>query len=303
MDTQQILTDALPKAQAAFGGAMRSAAIVLVAAILVGVARQFCSDQSAWTVDLAGVLAISFLAIGDASAFMGLGKNTLAALGDLANLVLPMLAGAAAASGTPSAAAAQFAVTALFMDALIIVAERVLQPLIFAYLAAEVAGAASGNDAMSGAAGFLKWLCTTVLSVIVLVFVIYLSVTGIVSSTADAAAVRVAKTTISAVLPVVGSIVADAASSVLAGALTLKNTIGISAMVSVLTLCMAPFLNLGAQYLMYKAASKLAAGIAGGRIARLASGIGTAFGLMLATVGACGLMLFFSLISMLSIRQ
>ncbi|MDR0818414.1 MAG: stage III sporulation protein AE [Oscillospiraceae bacterium] len=296
------IESAVPHAEAAFGGAIRSAAIVLVIAILVGVARQLSSDESNWTIDLAGVLAISMLAVGDAYAFMGLGRTTITGLSDLSKIILPTLAGAAAASGTPTAAAAQFAVTALFMDALISVSENVLQPLIYAYLASEIAGAASGGEAMSGVSGFLKWLCTAVLSVIVLVFILYLSITGIVSSATDAAAVRVAKTTISTALPVVGSILSDAASSVLAGAMTLKNSIGVTGMISILTLCLIPFLNLGAQYLLYKASSKLSAGFAGGRIAKLVNGIAGAFGLMLGAVGACGLMLFFSLISMLSVR-
>ncbi|MDR2605754.1 MAG: stage III sporulation protein AE [Oscillospiraceae bacterium] len=288
--------------QAVFGMALRSAAITLIIAILTGTAQTLSEKGNDHTIDLAGVLAISLLALGDSRAYFGLGRETLTALNSFSKVLLPALAGAAAASGVPAAAAASYAVTAMFMDILISLSTGVLQPLVYAYLAAEISAAATDSDAMGAVAGFLKWACSTALTVIVLAFVLYLSVTGIVGSAVDVGAIRVTKTVVSTTLPVVGSILTDAAGSVLAGAMTLKNSIGITGMASVLTLCMLPFLHLGAQYLLYKATSKLSAGVAGGRISRLVNGIAGAFGLMLATVGACGLMRFFSLISMLSMR-
>jgi len=307
MDSLQMLNDALKVSnsdlQAIFGMALRSSAIALIIAMLVGVAQTLTGKGDDRTIDLAGVLTISLLAVGDSRAFFGLAKETLTALSSFSKVLLPTLAGAAAASGVPVGAAASYAVTAMFMDILITLSRGVLQPLVYAYLASEISSAASDSHAMSAVAGFLKWVCTTVLTVIVLAFVLYLSVTGIVGGATDAGAVRVTKTVVSTTLPVVGSILTDAAGSVLAGAMALKNSIGVIGMVSILTLCLLPFLHLGAQYLLYKAASKLSAGIAGGRISKLVNGIAGAFGLMLATVGACGLMLFFSLISMLNMRS
>ncbi|MDR3148406.1 MAG: stage III sporulation protein AE [Oscillospiraceae bacterium] len=301
----QEITGALQEPLAQLGGifgvAFRSAAIVLIISILVGAASKLTTSGDK-TVDLAGVLVISLLAVGDARTFMGLGRETIVGLSDFSKILLPALAAAAAASGAPASSAAQFAITALFMDILITVSKNILTPMIFCYLAAEIAGAASDSEIMSAAAGFLKWACATVLTIIVLAFVLFLSISGIVGNATDVAAIRVTKTAISTALPVVGGILTDAAGSVLAGAMTLRNTIGITGMASILTISLIPFLHLGAQYLLYKASSKLSAGVAGGRISKLVNGIASAFGLCLASVGACGLMLFFSLISMLSVR-
>jgi stage III sporulation protein AE len=122
------------------------------------------------------------------------------------------------------------------------------------------------REGLSGAAGFLKWLATTLLTLIVLAFVVYLGVSGVVSSATDAATLRVAKTTLSTVFPVVGSIISDAASSVLAGASVLRNAIGIFGMLAVITICLLPFLHLGAHYILYKAVSKLIATVSGSKI-------------------------------------
>ena len=103
------------------------------------------------------------------------------------------------------------------------------------------------------------------------------------------------------VLPVVGSIIADASESVLAGASILRNAIGIFGLLAVLGTCLLPFLRLGANYLLYKAAAGLSAAVADSRITRLVNAISAAFGMMLGLVGATALMLFISIISVIKV--
>lgn len=288
-----------------FKGAVRSAVLILIIAVLCSVSENFFESGAFGGapnyIALAGVLAISVVAVGDVNAFIGFGYTTLQELNDVSKVLLPTLTAAAAAGGAVTSAAAKYAATALFMDVLITLAGGLLMPVIYAYIASSVAEAAIGGEGLSGASGFLKWLATTILTLLALSFVVYISITGIVSSTADAATIRVAKTTLSTVFPVVGSIISDAASSVLAGASVLKNAIGVFGMLAVLSVCLLPFLNLGTHYILYKAVSKLSATISGARISKLVSSIGTAFGLVMSLTGACALMLFFSIISMLKV--
>ncbi|NLO47102.1 MAG: stage III sporulation protein AE [Clostridiales bacterium] len=288
-----------------FKGAVGSAVLIIVIAILCSVAESFFEAGPAGSVPnyitLSGVLAISLVAVGDVSAFMGLGDSTLTELSSFSKVLLPTLSAAAAASGAIASSAAKYAATALFMDVLITVSSGILMPVIYAFIAACIAEAAVGGEGITGAASFLKWMATTLLTLIVLAFVVYLGVSGVVSSATDAATLRVAKTTLSTVFPVVGSIISDAASSVLAGASVLRNAIGVFGMLAVISLCLLPFMHLGAHYILYKAVSKLTATVSGSKISKLVSGIGTAFGLTMSLTGACALMLFFSLISMIKV--
>ncbi len=57
-------------------------------------------------------------------------------------------------------------------------------------------------------------------------------------------AARVTKTAVSAALPVVGSILSDAASTLAAAAGTLKATIGIFGLLAVAAICLPPVLTL-----------------------------------------------------------
>ena len=203
----------------------------------------------------------------------------------------------AAAAGSPGGAAARHLATMLFSDVLITVITSLLLPLLYLYMAACVGHAALGNEGLKRVASAIKWAVTAALCAILLIFVGYLTVSGAVAGTADAAAVKAAKFAMSSVVPVVGGILSDAAETVLAGAGILKNVVGVFGMLVVLGICLVPFLQLGIHYLAYKFTAALSAAGSGGRVAGLIDQIGGAFGLVLGMTGSCALLLLISMVS------
>lgn len=280
-----------------------SAALLIVIAILTSLAetlyKSLSSSSAPNYIPLIGTMAIAAVAVSDVGSFLKLGSNTISDLSGFSKVLLPSLTAAAAAGGAVTSAAAKYAATALFLDILITMAERILVPLIYAYTAAVVANAAIGGEGLAGAVNVLKWVASTVLTAIVLIFIAYLTISGIVTGTADALTTRVAKTTISTILPVVGGIISDAASSILTGAGILRNAIGIYGLLAVTAVCAVPFLRLAVQYLCYKAAAGITAAVSGQRIGKLIGGIGTAFGLMMGVTGSTAVILYFSIISLI----
>lgn len=246
---------------------------------------------------VAGALAITAVAVTDANALIGLGREALDSMGTFSKLLLPAVTAAAAASGSPSGAAARQVATMLFSDVLMTMITRLLMPLVYAYIAAAVAYAAVGNEGLKRIGAALKWVVTFLLTAVLIVFVGYLTLSGVIAGSADAAAIKATKFTMSSMIPVVGGILSDAAETVLAGAGTLKNVVGIFGMLAVLCICVAPFLQLGIHYLTYKLTAALSAAISGGRIAGLIDAISTAFGLVLGMTGACALLLLISMVS------
>ena len=184
------------------------------------------------------------------------------------------------------------------MDVLITAARAVIIPLVYIYMAAAVAQAATGSAAAESATGVLKWLAVSATTLIMTAFTAYLSLTGAVSGAADAVTLRAAKSAISTALPVVGGIISDAAGTVVAGAGLIKSAVGSLGMVAAAAVCLSPFIALGMQYLMYKLAAALAAGFAPGRLPKLISTLGGAFGMVLGVVGAAALMLFIAVASL-----
>lgn len=295
---QRIAEYGVGKARGIVSATLKSAALMVIIAFVCAAAEAFYSgSRTPDYIPLAGTAAIAAVAIGNMSLFLGLGVELLGTLADFSRILLPGLAAVAVAAGGFTSAAAKYAGSAMFIDLLMNAATGIIMPLIYCYIAAVVANAALGGRALSSAASLIKWLCTALMTLLVMGFTAYLGIVGIVKGAADAFTTRAVKAAISASLPIVGSIVSDAAGTVVSGAGLLRNAIGVFGMIVVLAACTVPFLTLGAHYLLYKAAAALADCFADKRLSGLMSGLGTAFGMVLALAGTGVIALFLAIIS------
>lgn len=280
--------------------AVRSGVLLLVIALLCAIGEGISlsgGEAGLMAVPLAGTLAVTAVAVTDVHSLMGMGTGAIHSLTSFSNVLLPIVAGVTAATGAITGAAARQMAAALFSDLLVNLINALLIPAVYGFIAANVAYAAVGNEGLKQVAAFLKWFVVTALTIILLVFVGYLTVSGIAAGSADAAAVKAAKFAISGAVPVVGSILADASESILAAAGILRSTVGIFGMLVILGICLLPFLQLAVHYLVYKLVSALAATVSGGRVSGLIGSLSGAFGLVLGMTGACALLLLVVLLS------
>lgn len=286
------------------GRAVRSGVLLLVTAALCGLTREVGESLGQPggldAASLTAAVAVTAVAVSDVRSMVGLGREALDGMAQFSQVLLPTVAAAAAAGGAPGTAAARQLATVLFSEMLLTAINGLLLPMVYAYVAACAAHAALGNEGLKRLAALLKWGVTTMLTAVLLVYVGYLTVSGAIAGTADAMALKAAKMTISGMVPVVGSILSDAAGTLLAGAGVLRGTIGVFGLLAVLAICLGSFLELGVHYLAYKLAAALAATVSGGPTSALIDGIGGAFGLVLGMVGSSALILVVSLVSAIS---
>ena len=280
--------------------ALRSGVLLLAIVLLGGVAEGVLASgtgKGLQAIPIVSSLAVTAVAVTDANALIGLGSELIEKMEVFSKVLLPTMAAVTAASGSPGAAAAKQMAAMLFSDVLMSLINRFLLPLVYAYIAASTAHAALGNEGLKRIAATLKWVVTSVLTAVLIAFVGYLSVSGVIAGTTDAITLKATKFTVSSVVPVVGGILSDAAETVLAGASMLKNTVGVFGMLVVLGMCVVPFLQLGIHYLTYKLTAALSATVADSRVAGLIDRLGSAFGLVLGMSGACALLLLVSMVS------
>ncbi len=282
--------------RASLSTAMKLVAVVLLCALAEG-ARGSEGGEGLQAVTIAGALAITALTMTDMAAMIGMGRDTLGKMEDFSSVLLPVAAVLTAASGNVTGAAVRQGATMLFSQLLITAMDRLLVPLIYAYVAVSCAYAAVGNPGLKKVGDLLKGAVNTILTALLLAFVGYLTASGAIAGSVDAAAVKTAKMAISRAIPVVGGILADASESVLAGAGALKGTVGAAGLVVVLAICLTPFLRLAVQYIVYRGAAALCATIAQPKLSGLIDAIGAAFGLVLGMTGAGALILLVSLVS------
>lgn len=297
-----MLGGALGQLESLFRASLSTAVKLVVVVLLCSLAEcaKAGEGDALQAVTIAGALAITALTMTDMAAMIGLGRDTLGKMEGFSSVLLPVVALAAAASGSVTAAAARQGATVLFSQLLITAMDRLLVPLVYAFVAVSCAYAALGNPGLKKVADLLKGTVTFLLTALLLAFVGYLTASGAIAGSVDAAAVKAAKLAISRAIPVVGGILADASESVLAGAGVLRGTVGLVGLLVVLAVCITPFLRLALQYLVYKGAAALCAMVAQPKLSGLIDAIGSAFGLVLGMTGAGALVLLVSLVSAVS---
>lgn len=275
--------------------------VVLLAAAVLCALTEECMDAAGGKVHfvpMAGALAITLAAAGSVKTMMGLGQETVEELNTFSKALLPTLSAAVAASGGIVSASVRQVATIFFVDLLLSLIRGLLLPLVYFYVAAAAADAMLPGRRLAGISTAIRkgtvWLLTGALAL----FTLYLTVSGAAAGSADTVTARLARSAVG-VLPVVGSILADAADSVLAGAV--KNTVGAAGLLAVLAVCLLPLVRLGVQYLVYKAAAFLAGILGAEQLTGLIDALGGAFGLIFGMTGACGLLLLISISSALGV--
>lgn len=303
---QSILDSGSSQLRGVLRKACGSGVLLLTVVVLLGVADSLAVERKGpalRAVPLAGTLAVTAVAVGDVDTLLGLGESTLEAMTQFASVLFPAVTALTAATGAITGGAVRQVAALAFSDLLLDLMSRLLLPLVYAYLAASAAHAALGNDGLKRLADLFKWTVTVLLTVLLLAFVGYLTLSGVIAGHTDAAAVKATKFALSSAIPVVGGILSDAAETVLAGAGVLRGTVGLYGTLAILAMCVAPFLRLGAHYLVYKLVAALASTVADARMTGLIDRIGAAFGLILGMTGAGTLGLLIALISSLTVMN
>ena len=279
----------------AAAGAARSACIVLSVTLLCSVAAAISPEGKMPEYVLwGGALAVFGVCAGDISAFLEQVQRALIELSDFSKALFPCIAASATAVGKAASGAARYAASALFLDVLMTVSQRLILPIIYAYAALSTASAALPAGALGGPVKLIGWVCTTLLTGITTVFTLCLSVSGAIAGHGDKVVGSLAKSAISAALPVVGSILSDAADTYLAGAQLVRGAVGVFGLAAVLCVCIGPLIELGLRYLLLKAAACIAEPFADGRLSALVGNMASAFGMALGLLGSAAAMLFVS---------
>ncbi len=123
--------------------------------------------------------------------------------------------------------------------------EKLLLPMVYLYIGTAAAGTVMEGELLERAGELLKKAVGWILSGLLILYTGYLAISGAVAGAADAQAVKLAKSAVSAAVPVVGGILSDAAESVMAGAGLLRGMVGTAGTLALVSACLIPFLRLG----------------------------------------------------------
>ena len=274
------------------------AARILALVFFCALADALCPQTAAKNgVSLAACACAALWLIGDWDSGIAQAAGTLQRLSDYSRAALPVLYTAAAAAGAVSSAPIKYAACSLAMEVMMTLSSDLLLPLIHGYLALSLTACLCENPLLRAIQRLLRWAAVTAMSVVTSGFCLYIGLSGLVAGSADAVAVKAARSVLSGVLPVVGGILSDSAAALLSAAGVIRSTAGIFSLLAVCALCAGPFIFLSVKLLLLRAVSTLADLLPGGQLSRFLGECATVFALLLGLVGSSAVMLFFSLMA------
>ena len=293
-----ILENVLPTFSEAVQAGLKTAGVMLAAVFLCALAG---GDSAADPARIAAAVCICTAAMAQMRELTGAGAMALEQMQSFADVLLPAMSVSTAVTGGVTAATALYAGTSLFCDVLMRGMSALLLPTVYSYLALNAARTLCGGELLSRLAKLVKWCFQSGIKTILFVFTGYLTVTGLVTGTADATAVKAAKLTLSGVVPVVGSMISDASETVIVGAAAIRNAIGVLGMLAVVAICIGPFLRTAVQLLILKLAAVAGGAMAQKPLAELMDAVTEATGFLLSMLACQALMLLISCLCYLKV--
>jgi len=293
-----ILRSALELVEPSFFEALRTCVSVLVCGILVGVLSELSGRRDS-TIIMAGSAVTGLVLFQPTNSLIHLGTETVEQISQYGKLLLPVLTSALAAGGAVTKSGAVYAATAFFDSILSNTISELLVPIIYIYLCVATVCNLFSQPFLKDMKDFIKWFLTWGLKTVLYVFTGYISITGVIGGTTDAAMLKATKLTISGMVPVVGNILSDASEAVLVSAGVMRNAAGIYGLLAIGALWVGPFVRIGVQYLLLKMTSGLCKMLAGKEMAGLVNDFSSAMGLVLAMTGSMCLIFLISTICFL----
>ena len=301
--------------QDAVANSLRGAMALMLLSLLCGLVEstaESAGETPARYAGYLGVLGAAALSAGDLSALIGLGVETMDELSTMAKLLLPTIAAAMAGGGCVGSASVWQVGALMLSDIFLSLMRDVLVPVLYCMIGMAAAGALLEQSRLSLLSKGIGKLLSWGLSAILIVFTAFLSVSNLLAGSADRLAVKVGKTVISgaaaADAAAVAVVAADAegdvvvAEAVAAAALTLRGTLGVLGVFSVLALCLVPLLRMAVQYLFYQLAAFFSGMVGSQSLSKFLEQLSSAFSLMLAmTAGGAFLLLVSLLIAMMMV--
>lgn len=294
-DLWYIVKSALSEIAPEISNGMAICASVIAVQLLVSMMKNFTTIARK-NIMLSGTVALSALLLGPSKTLIHLGVETIQSITEYNKMLLPALTAALASQGGTTTSTALYAGTMVLDTLLSTAISKFILPCLYVYISFGIAYAATQVSILKSLLDFMKWLLTWLLKITVYVFTGYMGITGVISGTVDAAAVKATKLAISGTVPVIGNIISDASESVLVSAGIIKNASGVYGALAILAICISPFLKIGIQYLLLRITAGISSVFADKTTVFVVEHISTVMGFVLAMTGTVCLLFLMSIV-------
>lgn len=213
---------------------------------------------------------------------------------------VPVFAGVAASAGNAASALSYNAVVLIIAEAAARVASDVFMPVLSLCMAMNIIDAVNPSFSLSSVTGLMKKLTALLMGFGMTIFTGLLSIQSIVGASADTLGVKAAKFVVSNFVPVVGSAVADAYSTMRSGLGLLRGAAGAFGIIAVCITLLPPILETACLYLAMTAGEAAAEMFGINELGTFFRGAASVLSLCLAVLACFGVMFVISTVILMA---
>lgn len=200
-------------------------------------------------------------------------KTTVLRIKEFAEIIFPVLLTLMVALGGTVSSSVYQPLMAVFSTVIINIIVAIIIPAFIASVVFSIVGNLSKSIKLTKTTAFIKsgaeWIMGTVFSV----FGAFVSMQGITGATADTMTVSAAKFALSSYIPVLGGYVSDGFDLVVASCIVIKNAVGVTGIIVLLSIILYPVLKLVVFLLGLKLTAALSEPLGDGRISELLNSV------------------------------
>ncbi|MGN0173244.1 MAG: hypothetical protein ACI39F_02285 [Acutalibacteraceae bacterium] len=276
--------------------------IMLISIIVCAICGTFTDNslQINHSVNLVCVLAVTSVLIYPISSIITEVVSTVNTVTVFMNVFIPVFAGILIACLKSGTSAAYSSVMFFTCEAISYCCNTIVLPFSNCFMALSVASGISETSRLNGIIKLLKKAAFILLTAAMTVFLAVLSMQSFVTNTADNAASKTAKFLISSFIPIVGSSVSEALSSLKGCISILKSSAGIYAVIAILIMLLPLILKIVVFKLLLVFCSDISEVFFVGSIKNITDALNSALSIVL-SVAICVLIMFIFSVTILSI--
>lgn len=226
--------------------------------------------------------AVVLIVVGNVSSLVQMVGQTLNSLKSQVDLVFPVILTMMVAGGTSTSANLYQPAVAILSTVMMQIFTHIVMPLFMVSLAFSVVAHLAPSTRLDKFVAFFNSLFKWIVGVCFTVFLSFLAVQGITAGSFDSVSIRATKMTMSGYVPIVGGYMSQGFDLIMASAVLIKNAVGLSGILLLLGIVLAPVVKIVVFSLALKLAAAITQPIGDTRISDFLTTMNKCFGMLVA---------------------
>lgn len=258
--------------------------VVLVVAItiLCGFVNTAKSDGVGHLVFFVAYAAVILIVIGTVTDLTKMVGNTLSVIKAQVDLVFPIILTLMVAGGANTSASIYQPAVAILSNGILQIFTWVVMPLFVVSLAFSVVSHLTSQTRLDKFVFFFNALFKWIVGVCFTVFLSFMTLQGITAGSFDSISIRATKMTVSGYIPIIGGYMSQGFDLIMGSAVLIKNAVGLSGILLLLGLVLAPIIKIVVFSLAIKLTAAITQPIGDSRISNFLTSLSKSFSMLIA---------------------